>query len=101
MNIDATHERFSPLLVAEPRPLLGDILERNPSKQGRLCISLNRTQNNKQFSFLGAGLSPHKVRTGYEGTQPETLQFSGLPQPPGLGRMHHHAMHHTNTTLVP
>ncbi len=28
--------------------------------------------------FLGAGLSPVEVRTGYEGTEPENWTFSGL-----------------------
>ncbi len=29
----------------------------------------------KTCSFLGAGLSPREVRTGYEGTQPEKCGF--------------------------
>ena len=45
-----------------------------------------------------------RTRTTYSQSTPsripENCKFSGMPQPARLGRMHLHAMHRTNTTLV-
>jgi hypothetical protein len=36
---------------------------------------IGKIKSMKTCSFLGAGLSPREVRTGYDGTQPENCGF--------------------------
>jgi len=58
-------------------------------KTAGFCLHTNRPRSvvppplellyrsKKNVLFLGAGLNPHQVRTGYEGTQPHNKQLSG------------------------